>query len=158
MDAVTQQYHYGPHPNDWSEEREGRLTSLYYAGLPFSLIAAEIGVTRSAAIGKARRLKLPKRGDPVRKVKKERPPRPRMRIVVVKPPPAFAPKKIPEPLVIPGKDYTVTIDELTDGTCRYPLWRTGTPHNERFYCGAPGASFSVGLPYCRRHRALCWPH
>jgi hypothetical protein len=43
---------------NWSVERDGRLRQLHTDGLPFSEIATELGVTRSAAISRARRLGL----------------------------------------------------------------------------------------------------
>ena len=43
----------------WNEDRIGRLEALYRDGYSFTLIAAEIGMSRNATIGKARRLELP---------------------------------------------------------------------------------------------------
>lgn len=42
----------------WTSDRIERLKELVATGLAFSGIAAELGVTRNAAIGKAQRLKL----------------------------------------------------------------------------------------------------
>ncbi|HEY8214688.1 MAG TPA: GcrA family cell cycle regulator [Methylocystis sp.] len=42
----------------------------------------------------------------------------------------------------------VELVELTNATCRWPLWRGDEP---RLFCGAHGADFSAGLPYCAEH-------
>jgi hypothetical protein len=144
----------------WDATREKQLAELYSDGLSFSRIAAEVGVTRNAAIGKARRLNLPprnrKRGNQPGSTRKPKAPLPakrlRLRIRIIG---MDDSKRIKRPVVIPGRDYTCTIYELDDTTCRYPLWQIGTPHNERFYCGRPEANMTERRPYCLRHTALC---
>jgi len=145
--------------SNWSEERTRQLESLYRDGLSFSLIAADIGVTRAAAIGKAHRMKLPRRLElaatkpnsrHVKSARKLRVRKQRERKVIVMetaPRPAFVPD--------PNRDYSCAIGALTDVTCRYPLWGISAPHEARLYCGVPNASVSTGEPYCPRHAALC---
>jgi hypothetical protein len=135
--------------SNWNEERKERLQTLYRDGLSFSLIAAEIGVTRNAAIGKARRMLLPRRIE----ITQTKPPKPReaapkrqRATFSIKPPAAAA---------VPSRDYRCTIYDLKNRSCRFPLWAAGAPHHERLYCGVPGASFSKGRPYCRYHTASC---
>ena len=142
----------------WSDERAGRLVTLYNTGLSFSLIADDIGVSRNAVIGKAHRMHLPKRKAATECKEYKRPvaakstPK-RVRLMIV--------RKIPlretQPEVDPvhAFDYSCRIYELRDSTCRYPLWSLSTPHSDRFYCGVPDASLAAGVPYCRRHDALC---
>ena len=48
----------------WTEERVSQLTKLWDDGLPATDIAAQMGVSRNAVIGKAHRLGLPKRTRP----------------------------------------------------------------------------------------------
>lgn len=141
---------------DWDQTRMGRLEALYRQGLSFSLIAADIGVTRSAAIGKARRMRLPPRPPPLvqlessRSSARQRQPRIRSAKVIR----MDAPKRpvfVPEP----GRDYRCTIYDLQDRTCRYPVWDTSTPHPDRLYCGVPAASLLAGVPYCPCHMTLC---
>ena len=133
----------------WSDERQTRLATLVKAGKSFSLIANELGVTRSAAIGKAHRMKLPSRTPteclqrPRSAVRKKRE---RARAAVV--------KKI-KPAIIASHNYRCSIIELTNETCRYPLWPTGAPHSERFYCGVPQADIAAGVPYCEQHSVMC---
>jgi len=133
----------------------GRLQRLYVDGVSFRDIAADIGVTRNAVIGKVHRMQLEPR-QPV--VSKKAPliyqvPRPRYR---PRPKELFIVAKWSEPE--PDIDYRCVITELTDTTCRYPLWLfNAAPYTERFYCGAPGAEMSTGRPYCPKHMLLCNP-
>jgi hypothetical protein len=142
---------------NWNEERMGRLERLYREGLSFSLIADDIGVTRSAAIGKARRMKLPKRVEiavcKMRPVAARPPPRERRRHRVTR---LDAPE-LPAAEYVPDQKYYCSIYDLKDRSCRYPLWQSDTLHPERRYCGFPTASVSAGLPYCRHHTRLCGP-
>ena len=141
--------------SNWDTGRVERLESLYRDGLSFSLIAADIGVTRNAAIGKAHRLKLPKRVEIISK-----PPRPasaRRRRERRRSAAQAARVELPEPVIetIPGRDYRCSINDLADCSCRYPLWAPNTVHPDRRYCGIPAASVSKGQPYCWRHTMLC---
>lgn len=57
-------------------------------------------------------------------------------------------EKIDEAVVLPVSEF-VTIVDLTNGTCRWPI---GTPGTEAFhFCGAPGANLEAGRPYCAHH-------
>lgn len=49
----------------WDEASERRLAELWEAGWSATLISAEIGQTRNAVIGKAHRMKLPRRRSSV---------------------------------------------------------------------------------------------
>jgi GcrA cell cycle regulator len=148
--------------SNWSDERVERLETLYRDGLSFSLIASEIGVTRSAAIGKAHRMRLPRRGELTDRL----PPRPKLvsasesnarrrRLRALRAAAANLANKKVEVFVDPDRDYRCSINDLRDTTCRYPTWDLSTPHAARLYCGAPGASVSCGVPYCKRHALLC---
>lgn len=138
--------------SNWNQERVRQLETLYRDGLSFSLIAADIGVTRNAAIGKAHRMKLPKRVEIVQCKAYDRskavrsPRRGTFRSVAIK-------TKSSE--IVPNYDYNCTIYELRDTSCRWPLWGASTPHAHRLYCGVPDASVSKDVPYCRRHRLMC---
>jgi hypothetical protein len=141
---------------NWNEDRMGRLETLYRSGLSFSLIADAIGVSRNAAIGKARRMKLPKRVEIALCKFSSRtardPPRRRNRSARVV---RVAAPELPAVEFIPDHDYRCSIDGLDDCSCRYPLWGPRTPHPQRLYCGFPTASVVAGLPYCRHHTTLC---
>ena len=138
----------------WNAEQMTRLEHLYRDGFSFREIAADIGVTRNAVIGKVHRMQLPTR-DVILQTKPVvvRPPKPRR--VRQR---TFFKVSTPEPEPDPAVDYKCIITELTDTTCRYPLWTTESlPFAVKFYCGAPGAELSVGQPYCRKHARLCNP-
>jgi hypothetical protein len=141
--------------SQWKEDnRVERLESLYRDGLSFSLIAAEIGVTRAAAIGKAHRMQLPRRNAlamTLPRPRKQSGPRKRVRRKVV--PPAPPPK--PVVVIDPGRDYRCDILGLTATTCRFPMWDITTPHDQRLYCGRPGAAIDERVPYCAQHCQLC---
>jgi hypothetical protein len=161
MEAVVENL---PAVVDWNEARMTQLETLYHEGLPFSVIADEIGVTRNAAIGKARRMNLPPRREPPpppEEKKKVEPRSPRRRTFALagRPPPPPPrpprPERKPEPAPDPAKDHRCSIYRLDDSTCRYPLWSMHARHHERLYCGVPSASMSASIPYCRRHSVLC---
>lgn len=142
---------------NWDRPRMEKLETLYRDGLSFSLIAADIGVTRNAAIGKARRMQLPKRVEvitclPGRARATTGPPRRRREAASIKTAPV---REVKRSAVIPDRDYSCTIYDLVDRSCRYPLWPPHAQHHQRFYCGVPDASLSVGVPYCLRHALLC---
>jgi GcrA cell cycle regulator len=131
---------------NWNEDRMGRLETLFRQGKSFSLIAAEIGVSRNAAIGKAHRMKLPIGRKPTECLA-----RPRSIVRQKRQRAAANAMKKAKPEIVPDHDYRCSILELNNRTCRYPLWDISTPHSERFYCGTPGADVAAGLPYCERH-------
>lgn len=140
--------------SQWKEDnRVERLESLYRDGLSFSLIAESIGVTRAAAIGKAHRMNLPPRVLLAASKAKPRRTEPRKRVRHKIVPPVPPPK--PVVVVDPGRDYRCDILGLTSTTCRYPTWGLTTPHEQRLYCGRPGASVKERVPYCAHHCQLC---
>jgi GcrA cell cycle regulator len=48
----------------------------------------------------------------------------------------------------------ISIDTLRNSTCRFPI---GHPRDEGFsYCGAPGADYAAGKPYCKSHAQLAY--
>jgi hypothetical protein len=129
----------------WTSELMDKMWKLYKSGKTFGEIAEEVGCTRNAAIGKARRSNFTPRDQ-----------RPASSIVFTstkKAPPR--PMRKPEPA--PDKDYRCTIMELTDSRCRYPLWDHGAKKCE-YYCGAPGAALSASRPYCSVHMRVCITH
>ena len=49
----------------WPSDTDARLRELWAIGLTTAAIATELGVTKNAVIGRARRLKVPKRPHPI---------------------------------------------------------------------------------------------
>lgn len=54
-------------PSNWNPERERVLRERWADGVPASKIAKELDMTKNAVIGKAHRLKLERRDDPIKK-------------------------------------------------------------------------------------------
>lgn len=156
----------------WTEERVELLKRLWAEGLSASQIAGQMGgVTRNAVIGKVHRLGLSGRT----KSGAAPSPQPRPRKAARSPShplthrpaaagnaaPAFmpAPQAEPEPerdialdddVVIPMSER-VTIMELRDTMCRWPMGDPTTP--EFRFCGAKAAA---SLPYCAHHCRIAY--
>lgn len=132
--------------NTWSPEMCDRLRELWPTDLSTAQIGAQIGVTKSAVTGKARRLNLPQRLNPIqhqkiyhpKKLRVPKPARVRKRKPIPAPP---TPAAAPTPLLI-------GTDQLTPHTCRFPI---GHPSDRGFgFCGQPTALRS----YCQFHHDL----
>ena len=149
----------------WTEERVERLSKLWMEGRSASRIAAELGngISRNAVIGKIHRLGLSARTSPpaTAETNRERPKavaKPAMR-----PPGPVEAAQIPAPkpfaapttvsladVVIPFSDR-VTIMELRETMCRWPL---GDPTSAEFrFCGCRAAA---SLPYCTAHARVAF--
>jgi GcrA cell cycle regulator len=156
----------------WTDERVELLKKLWSDGLSASQIAAQMGgVTRNAVIGKVHRLGLSGRAKT-----STAPAQPRPRKPAARPPshpmshrPAthggaalaphlrVAPQPQPEPLVEIDEDVAipfserVTIMELRDSMCRWPMGDPTTP--EFRFCGGKAIT---GLPYCPHHSRIAY--
>ena len=154
----------------WTEERIEVLTKLWAEGLSASQIAAELGggASRNAVLGKAHRLGLVRhetKGPSTPRSPK--PPRPPTPPAAAEPPvpqaPAPAPLTVdppsaaqpagtpPEQNVIAPRSAGVTIMELREAMCRFPLGDPTTP--EFRFCGTQA---STGLPYCAHHAQIAY--
>lgn len=126
------------------------------AGMSFSEISEDLGITRnviSGAIYRARRkgVVFPNTRSEPPQVRPKPTPRPedaappRLRVV---------PTRAPKPGLVADANYSpkrVSIMELRDGVCRWPLWGNDAQPSERFYCGNES---DAGHVYCPRCRAL----
>ena len=148
----------------WTSERIAQLHKCVTAGLTCSQIAAEIGVTRNAVIGKLHRLGLTTGGRPGR--------RPLGLTQRMPPAPASAPRRqtrltrifraIAEagPRVVPfPTEIEVPLEgarrcsllELAGGRCRWPL---SDPGKADFgFCGSDAVA---GFSYCAGHARLAY--
>ena len=154
----------------WTEERIEVLTKLWSEGLSASKIAAKLGgdVSRNAVISKAHRLGIPhgtaKVGSEPKPLKPPRPSTPPAAAappvpqapaparLTVDPPPASQPAgTTPEQKVTAPVSKKVTIMELREAMCRFPLGDPTTP--EFRFCGAQA---STGLPYCAHHAQIAY--
>ena len=143
-------------PQTWTDEPLELLKSGFAAGLSCRKIAATIGVSRNAVIGKISRLNLRRDKDRVVRTRKpgrsgEACPRgaPRLRQILLKAYPA-APEgaRADEPI---DNGHTCSLSELGRDTCRWPI---STPGADDFcFCGNPPLG---GLPYCPGHSRLAY--
>jgi GcrA cell cycle regulator len=135
----------------WTSERVEQLKSCIGAGLSCSQIAAEIGVTRNAVIGKLNRLGLSRpRNVPGREAEPKREAwRPRIltqhRILMKLPPEPPAGESF-----IPS-GHGCSLLELSPGKCRWPMSEPGTDAFR--FCGN---SQVEGLPYCGGHARMAY--
>ena len=145
-------------PQTWTDERLELLKSGFAAGLSCREIAATIGVSRNAVIGKISRLNLKRdkdrvvrTGRPARSIDGEARPRgaPRLRQILLKAYPAtLEARRADEPI---HNGHTCSLLELGSDTCRWPI---STPGADDFcFCGTPPIG---GLPYCAGHSRLAY--
>jgi len=124
----------------WNEAETDELAILFHRGLPFSLIGKEIGKSKNACVSKSKRIGLPHRGRAMACERAE----PVKRAPILKPAPPVT--------SVDSRDYSCTIYQLRDRSCRYPLW--DEPCDEHLYCGKPTARLSEGKPYCATHAKM----
>ena len=154
----------------WTEERIEVLTKLWAEGLSASQIAAELGggASRNAVLGKAHRLGLVRHETEGQSTPRSpKPPRPPSLPAAADPlmpqAQALAPQTVDQPpasqpagttpaqAVVVPRSAGVTIMELREAMCRFPLGDPTTP--EFRFCGAQA---STGLPYCAHHAQIAY--
>jgi len=155
--------------SDWLPEYDNALRAHFEAGLSAAMAAAQINATfglrksRSAVIGRAQRQKMhmspgkggrqgPKGGPSQRKQRPRATSSQRPDTAIRKA--ASAPKLgavsfVPRPDNVEPR--TVSLLELTDLTCRWPIGTVGQP--DFCFCGNPPVD---GLPYCGGHSRLAY--
>lgn len=150
----------------WTSERVQMLHSYVLAGLSCAQIAAEIGVTRNAVIGKIHRLGLTTGGRPGRppsslaqrmRAASLRPssPRRQSRITRIMRAIAASPNVVPfpaaaEPTPVESA-HRCSLMELAGGGCRWPL---SDPGKADFgFCGNDAIQ---GLSYCAGHARIAY--
>lgn len=142
----------------WTTERLELLKSGFEAGLSCREIAAHIGVSRNAVIGKISRLNLTRdkggvRG-PARKEQANNGQRPRattrLRHQILRALPLVEPERTAEePQIHNG--HSCSLFELSKEKCRWPI---STPGAADFcFCGNTPLE---GLPYCAGHSRLAY--
>jgi GcrA cell cycle regulator len=156
--------HQSPFRPTWTVERLELLKIHFDAGLSCREIAAEIGVSRNAVIGKLSRLNLtrdkagreplvlktkPKSTTQSTTARPRREPAPKLRYQLLK-----ALRAEPSP---PSRDEQIhnghccTLFELSNQRCRWPI---STPGAVDFcFCGNPPVE---GMPYCVGHSRLAY--
>lgn len=155
----------------WTDDRVNTLKRMYAEGCSASQIATALGggATRNAVIGKATRLKLPKRGNNptktssahARAAKTAERKRVREAVKIVAPKVRVEAPVIPAVVhrlpTKPGTALRTIVDEIegvpfprtkTFGVCAWPLWGDDTPADDRRCCGAVTVE---GSSYCQMH-------
>ncbi|QGM96930.1 GcrA family cell cycle regulator [Methylocystis parvus] len=159
----------------WTDERVELLRKLWSDGLSASQVAAELGpgITRNAVIGKIHRLGLAERAKTASAPRPRAAKAPRTAAVGVAAAPAprggghvvhgnvalaFAPQALvvaraqPEEEVVIPMSERVTLMELRESMCRWPMGDPTTP--EFRFCG--GKSPIGGGPYCAHHARVAY--
>ena len=135
----------------WTAERIELLKSRFEAGLSCRQIAADIGVSRNAVIGKLTRLNLSREGGAgerlPRRTSDPQAPRPRrasQRQLLRALPPALPPE--PEPCGA----HRCSLLELSEENCRWPI---SDLEAAVWFCGNPRAK---GFAYCAGHARIAY--
>src|SRR5579863_5045861 len=145
----------------WNPERVAQLRNFVSAGLTCSQIAAEIGVTRNAVIGKIPRLGLGP-GRPAAAPGRTCPPRTRR--------PRFSPQRpllrlisADAPRADGGAPTAALVEsaqrcsllELAQGKCRWPIGDDGSSAGaaDFVFCGNEAVA---GFPYCAGHARMAY--
>ncbi len=151
---------------DWTPERVNQLTKLWAAGNSAAQIAGEMGnVTRNAVIGKIHRLGLGGRMkvNGTLAPKRERSARARVRraahsgrrvskvAAVLAEIPESQPAEATSPPTASFACRGVSLLELTDETCRWPIGDPGQPGF--VFCGNRPLTVS---PYCAHHARMAY--
>ena len=125
----------------WNDETIERLRVLWDEGHSTAEIGRRLGVSKNAAIGKARRLDLTARPSPIKgvttgtKPAREKAARP----VVKRPPPA------------PRLSRSIIAFEPRQTSCCWPMGEPGRPGFR--FCEAASP---VGKPYCEAHAKVAY--
>ncbi|UGA45988.1 GcrA family cell cycle regulator [Bradyrhizobium quebecense] len=140
----------------WTPDRIERLTTLWKANqMSAAEIGAEMGISRSAVIGKANRLGLTDRRRPPTfgRPPRERASRPRVtrgddprRITRVASALAMVSERVDVAFTAPPECKPIPLVELTDEKCHWPIGAVGD--DDFGFCGH---SSLRGLPYCAAH-------
>jgi GcrA cell cycle regulator len=147
---------HSPSHSPWTPERVEQLRNCVVAGLSCSQIAAEIGVSRNAVIGKIHRLGLspgrpaaPARSCPPRaRQPRSSPQRQFLRLMF-----APAPSLASDEAVAAAIDSTrrCSLTELAQGQCHWPI---GDPCAADFvFCGN---QVVAGFSYCPGHAQMAY--
>ncbi len=142
----------------WNPERIEQLRNFVVAGLTCSQIAAEIGVSRNAVIGKIHRLGLGS-GRPERAPPRACPPRGRrspfspqrqlLRLLHAEA--ATAADTVPAEVISIDSAQRCSLLELAQGKCRWPISDPGAA--DFAFCGNDAA---VGFSYCAGHARMAY--
>lgn len=153
---------------EWSAETIGRLRDLWEEGYSTARIGRQLGVTKNAVVGKARRLCLSPRPSPIKYTSEPRPRKPRAPRSERNTLPLLACLNSSTPAPEPSKPYVPKIvhpearverpvaAKSVFITSRHPCcWPLGDPKDkENFrFCSDPSV---LGRPYCAKHCEMAY--
>jgi GcrA cell cycle regulator len=142
----------------WTPDKDEQMLSLLKQGATAAATGKALGITRNSVIGRTMRLGLKVgelNGYHLNKHKPQpRRDRPRLNMYsteTVKARPTPRRKRVflrivPKPGVLERPNIGISIMQLNDQTCRWPMWATGAV--TKFYCGEPVCSYGT---YCEDH-------
>ena len=147
------------HANEptWTDERIALLRSHFEAGLSCRQIAADIGVSRNAVIGKLSRLNLTRgrvvseRKGPRKEAAKGRRPNgsPRQQYQILKAVFVGSTRAVADEPI--DQEHRCSLFELSEQRCRWPINTPG--HDDFCFCGNQPVD---GMPYCAGHSRLAY--
>ena len=147
------------HSDFWTDSLIERLRTDWDEGFPTAEIGRRLGTSKNSVVGKAHRLRLPKRPSPIhgdpnappRAYPSQRAPKVTLPSLaaVVQPIVLSAPKPKPKP---PPRPKAPQPAPQHRGTCQWPIGEPGTPSFR--FCDAPAV---VGLPYCEKCAEKAYP-
>ena len=148
---------------EWSDRKIAALRQLWMEGVGTTEIGRQLGFSKSAIIGKARRLHLPARLSPIRKGgaaaptrtrdRRPRPPAPRLAAISPiqadpTPTPAL-PRGTPSAAAVNPASSAATPSETRRASAKPCCWPIGDPGTPAFrFCDLPA---EAGKPYCTEH-------
>ncbi|MBU6190684.1 MAG: GcrA cell cycle regulator [Betaproteobacteria bacterium] len=156
-------------PTLWTEAQDATLRQLWGSGLSASKIGAQIGMTKNAVIGRAHRMGLATRGNPITKApagtpRAPRPSRAHLPRTIIEAP-KVAPIEKPQAGVLPAPSPRVSPSGPSAASgnpskpapslwrrCQWPLARKSDRHI-LFLCEAAPLP---GRPYCGPHCAIAY--
>jgi GcrA cell cycle regulator len=153
----------------WTDERVELLKKLWADGLSASQIAGEFGgITRNAVIGKVHRLGLSGRAKAPSAAPRQRKPRPAGHFIRTSRPVARGNTALAHDLSLLFEEHVqeaepeleniipigqrVSIMQLTEATCHWPIGDPGSP--DFAFCG--GKTVAAGMPYCGYHSRIAY--
>ena len=144
----------GSHADGWTPERVTELTELWKAGLTSTQIASRLGgITRQAVVSKAHRLGLERPAaisELNRRTRGYAPSVSTLTGAMVHSRDAIDPTPLPAPETPDIKRKTITLEDLTASSCRWPF--DPTPDDPQWrYCGCERDRRSIRSAYCTEH-------
>jgi GcrA cell cycle regulator len=148
----------------WTPEQKDTLRDLAAEKFTADEIALKMGVTRNAIIGICHRNKIQLHGVLFGANRPKEPrsygfrlprraPRALPPPITVAPPLAPAPSPVPVPALAPAPANPISLLDLTNETCRWPISDDGEPY---MFCGALEAGLGERIVYCRVHARMAY--